>query len=370
MSKEFRFAISRIVISLTISFVLSGCGSSSPGTKGQPFQLYDEYTYGSATISVGEVRMRRSGGWVCGGDHTSPTIELIVKCSPEAVADCSLLVWAEVTHMKGNKWGFVYDRESTDFKWNPITVELNPGAQESFNIGNEHCFGTGNFPERLTLVVEDQSGSKPKGYPTYFELIYDGGSVPITLSEAWDIATDYGKNWSQDARMYALESISDGDPDNINDDDPDIVELNKSDPDGGQTVKEASRKYPKLSLGQDGKRRGAWLAFFSSEIQDDILLVYILDGKVINTSTSGVYTDRIFLDEKPPIDSPELIEIVLTEKPDFLMGPVEDAGFNFIYFVNDDGQPELAVYGAVKDNETLKFTGIYLNLEGEIVYQR
>jgi hypothetical protein len=365
MSTKFRFAITGIVMSLMLVLLLSGCNSSAPGTK---VQLYDGYTYGSATISVVKISFEKTVGksgalWRCYNGLSNPIIELIVECSQEAIADCSLHIWAEVTHVNGNKWGFYVDRdrESTDYKWNPIAVELNPGAQQSFLISAEGCYSEDNPPERLVLGIEDKSGNEPNAFAN-FDLVYkESDSVPITLSEAWDLATDYAKNWSKDARMSTLISISD--------DDPDIEELNKSDSDGGQTIEEVNEKFSELSLGQDGKRR-AWLAFFSSESQDSYLRVKILDGVVVYTSTEPFFTGQGFLDEKPPIDSPEIIEIVLTEKPDFLMGPVEDAGFNFVYFINDDGQPELTVLGAISDHGTLEFTAIYLNLEGEIIYQR
>ncbi len=122
------------------------------------------YQYGTASIGVGKIG---SSTWVsnntqCAADLTTPTINLIAKCSSDASKTCALHIHAVVIHNSGGSWGSTWE-DGAGGSWNPISVQLKAGEEQTYAIRDNClcCWKNSNPPKRLVLAISAPDNSEP-----------------------------------------------------------------------------------------------------------------------------------------------------------------------------------------------------------------
>lgn len=144
-----------------------------------------------------------------------------------------------------------------------------------------------------------------------------GQSMPVppramTLLEAWDTLSAYGKTWQTQAAIASIRSF---------------------DVDGDTAVS-----------GQDGYRRG-WMAVLVG--QDASLWLRLADGVVVDQTVQPLSPGFSAL-SRPSVDSPEALASAQAAKPGF--GASQDKkgqGFHFVVDLFDENREEIGVMGAV-----------------------
>ncbi|MCK6624567.1 MAG: hypothetical protein L6R45_05265 [Anaerolineae bacterium] len=189
----------------------------------------------------------------------------------------------------------------------PALATTEPALAEDLSVASPVSTQVAPF-----LTDEAQVSQTPT---TYVESNPTLESKALTLYEAWDVAHDYAKTWSEEAILLELSSTDVADPN------PD-------------------------QAGQDGRRR-SWLAVFTSPNLNKELKFYITDGVVSNPIEDGAYDPAVpIIAEKPVIDSPEALKRVLATNPDFAPGVGKGKGYHFILQTGADSKPVLTVVGS------------------------
>jgi len=142
---------------------------------------------------------------------------------------------------------------------------------------------------------------------------------PITLHAAWDIAFRYAEEWKRDAAIYGLMSS-------------DIDEI-------------SSQPSEDNKVGGDGKRI-TWIAYFVSPQSNLRLRVQITNGVIVKAiEEEGYFGNRSFT-EKPILDSPEALRIILSGKEGFSYGDGKGKGFHFYLLLDENNVPVIKVMGS------------------------
>lgn len=185
---------------------------------------------------------------------------------------------------------------------------------------------------------------------------------PMTLEEAWQVATDYATNWSSDAGLIYLASTDARDLDVES-----LRGVEGPEATGGHQLDlllsgEEFQYISELALGQDGRRR-AWQATFTSEQVGAELHVEITDGLITYASKDGIHTPRPVITEAPSLDSPQALLQAFEMKPDLRMSIGKGRGFHFVLEVGRTGYSQIRVIGSHMQKEHLYPFFVSINQE-------
>ncbi|MCL4488161.1 MAG: glycoside hydrolase [Chloroflexi bacterium] len=168
----------------------------------------------------------------------------------------------------------------------------------------------------------------------------------VTMSQAWDLLDAYAKAWRADALLLQMGSSDiDGDAD---------------------------------TSGADGKRR-AWVATFASQASSSSVRLQLADGAVVGATEQKIVPDVARISERPSVDSPEALRLVIAGKPAF--SPVRERakGYHFVFQRDKNPNPTVIVSGShdsmsavgivdAKTHKVLSYQLYTTGLNGAILY--